>query len=59
MARAQHVVLDLKTGEWVCQHCEEVRKPPAEWVPMKVWLAKMRGFILLHRYCKPRSESPP
>lgn len=54
----EHVVMDQNTGDWCCQHCHERRSGlTGQWLPLSVFLAKMQGFILLHRDCRPERES--
>ena len=55
----EHIIDDVKTRDWVCLHCGE-RRPspvPAGGMPLRVFLAKMQGFILLHRDCRPEKEA--
>lgn len=54
----EHVVILRSTGKWCCLHCGEKRDPPHTPLPVKSFLAKLQGFILLHRDCRPAKEGP-
>jgi hypothetical protein len=49
--KGAHVVVDTQTSEWVCLHCGERRAPPPLPLLLKIWLKKLKGFLLLHQDC--------
>lgn len=56
--KADHVVLDTKTGEFWCRHCD-ARYHPTLPASIDMFVAMTKEFSKSHRNCKPRPSCPP
>jgi len=55
-----HIVINVETGEYECQHCKATQSPPKMPVPINDMLAHMDMFTAAHQNCKaPTEASPP
>lgn len=52
--KSDHVVLDAKTQEYVCDHCGELMPLPK--LPMRIdlFVGIGKAFVAAHRRCKRR-----
>jgi len=51
-----HIVINVETGQYECQHCGAKQYPPKMPVPIDDMLAHMDMFTAAHKDCK---ASPP
>jgi hypothetical protein len=55
-----HIVINVETGKYECQHCGATQSPPKMPVPINDMLAHMDMFTIAHKDCKaPNNASPP
>jgi hypothetical protein len=48
-----HIVINVETGKYECQHCGATQSPPKMPVPINDMLTHMDMFTAAHKYCKP------
>ena len=55
-----HIVINVETGKYECQHCGATQSPPKMPVLIRDMLAHIDMFTAAHRDCKsPTDASPP
>lgn len=52
-----HIVINVETGKYECQHCGATQSPPKMPVPISDMLTHMDMFTAAHKNCKP--DGPP
>jgi len=52
-----HIVINVETGQYECQHCKATQSPPKMPVPINKLLAHIDMFGAAHKNCKP--DCPP
>jgi hypothetical protein len=48
-----HIVINVETGQYECQHCGVTQSPPKMPVPINEMLTHMDMFTAAHKDCKP------
>jgi hypothetical protein len=53
-----HIVINVETGQYECQHCGATQSPPKMPVPINDMLAHIDMFTAAHRNCVKASAQP-
>ena len=54
-----HIVINVETGQYECQHCGATQSPPKMPVLIRDMLAHMDMFTAAHKDCKASTEASP
>lgn len=52
-----HIVINVETGQYECQHCGATQSPPKMPVPISDMLAHMDMFTAAHKNCKAPADA--
>ena len=55
---SDHIVINVETGKYECQHCKATQSPPKMPVPIDKLLAHMNMFDAAHKNCTPDCLPP-
>lgn len=51
-----HIIMDLKSGDYICNNCGATYTPQKNFVPLSIFCAVVNAFLKDHRRCKPKKS---